>query len=331
MHLNSFILPLLALSASAAFLSGNITVPMTDIGNPGNPADSTATGNWGAVSYSYRISTYEITNSQYAAFLNAVAATDTHGLHDNRMNSTTNGGITQNGTSGSFSYTVNSGFANKPVNYVTFWDAARFANWMTNGQPTGSQGLGTTEDGMYFLNGATTPPDPSTVTRNTSAFQAGGYAIPSEDEWHKAAFYDPSNGYWDYATQSNIAPNAIGPNNTDPNSANYAGAVGTLTDFGAYALASSFYGTFDQNGNVWEWMDNPTGGTGTARAWRGGGFLATTDATDLVAGTRFPLSTTVASENGGFRLVTVPEPSVYAAILGAAGLMLVMVRRRTRR
>ena len=26
---------------------------------------------------------------------------------------------------------------NKPVNYVSFWDAARFANWLTNGQGSG--------------------------------------------------------------------------------------------------------------------------------------------------------------------------------------------------
>ena len=30
-------------------------------------------------------------------------------------------------------------WANRPVNYVNFWDAARFANWLHNGQPVGPQ------------------------------------------------------------------------------------------------------------------------------------------------------------------------------------------------
>ena len=41
-------------------------------------------------------------------------------------------------------------WADRPVNYVSFWDAARFANWLHNGQPTGAQGAGTTEDGAYI-------------------------------------------------------------------------------------------------------------------------------------------------------------------------------------
>jgi hypothetical protein len=38
-----------------------------------------------------------------------------------------------------------------PVNRVTWFDAARFANWMSNGQPTGAQTPRTTENGAYDL------------------------------------------------------------------------------------------------------------------------------------------------------------------------------------
>ncbi len=38
-----------------------------------------------------------------------------------------------------------------PVNFVSFWDGLRFANWLHNGQPTGAQGNSTTEDGAYTL------------------------------------------------------------------------------------------------------------------------------------------------------------------------------------
>src|SRR2546427_1462896 len=59
---------LIASSASA------ITIDWTPIGNPGNAADP-ATG-YGAVGYAYIIGTYDVTNAQYAAFLNARAASD---------------------------------------------------------------------------------------------------------------------------------------------------------------------------------------------------------------------------------------------------------------
>jgi hypothetical protein len=38
-----------------------------------------------------------------------------------------------------------------PVNYVSFYDALRFANWLHNGQPTGAQGNATTEGGAYTI------------------------------------------------------------------------------------------------------------------------------------------------------------------------------------
>jgi len=34
--------------------------------------------------------------------------------------------------------------SDKPVNYVSWFDAARFSNWMTNGQTSGG-----TETGVY--------------------------------------------------------------------------------------------------------------------------------------------------------------------------------------
>jgi len=56
-------------------------------------------------------------------------------------------GITQNGTSGNYTYSTANG--NKPVTYVSFWDAARFTNWLSNGQAAGVQGTTATETGKY--------------------------------------------------------------------------------------------------------------------------------------------------------------------------------------
>src|SRR5688572_21011686 len=74
---------LLALPAAA------VTIDWVAVGDPGNAPDTEVmndeTTGYGDVAYAYWISQYEITNTQYAEFLNAVAATDTHGLYDTDM------------------------------------------------------------------------------------------------------------------------------------------------------------------------------------------------------------------------------------------------------
>lgn len=104
------------------------------------------------------------------------------------MNSSPLGGITRSGTSGSYSYSVKTGFGDKPVNFVSFWDAARFTNWLTSGN---------TETGVYRLNNVTNPVN-NTITRDATAWANGGVAIASENEWYKAAYYDGNGGYFDY-------------------------------------------------------------------------------------------------------------------------------------
>ena len=168
---------------------GTVVIDLVDVGNPGNLADSTGLG---AVSYPYSIGRTEVTNDQYTEFLNAVAMTDTNMLYDAFMGSAGNGGITQSGSSGSFSYSVKPNMGNKPVNYVSFADAMRFVNWLHNGQPTGPQNASTTETGSYTVTG-TLPAE----TREANAT----FVIPSLDEWYKAAYHknDGATGnYFDY-------------------------------------------------------------------------------------------------------------------------------------
>src|SRR5437868_6059056 len=105
---------LIASSASA------IAIDWTFVGNPGNAADP-QTG-FGSVGSAYNIGIYEVTNSQYAAFLNAVGASDPNGLYNGNMSDNGNGPINQNGgivrtgLSGSYSYSTKAGFENRPVN-----------------------------------------------------------------------------------------------------------------------------------------------------------------------------------------------------------------------
>jgi formylglycine-generating enzyme required for sulfatase activity len=307
------IFSLAASFALATSASAMIEIPTSFVGDAGNAND----GSFGGVSYDYHIGTYEVTNSQYVAFLNAKGSANTHDIFNSSMESdSSHGGIQQAGTSGSFTYSAKAGFGNKPVNYVSFWDAARFSNWLTNGQ-----GSGDTENGVYVL--TPTAITNNTVTRNTTEWDAGGVAIASENEWHKAAYYSGSatgadgDGYWLYPTQSNTISNA---------DANYSGSGGTITDVGTYS--ASHYGTFDQGGNIYEWNDSIAG---PGRILRGGSFSS--NGTLLQASFRDAKSSTSENSTIGFRvssLASIPEPATYTAIFGCLVLAIGIVRRKGR-
>jgi formylglycine-generating enzyme required for sulfatase activity len=300
------------------------------IGDPGNACDTQSEGCFGAVAGTYRISEYETTNTQYAEFLNAVAGTDTNALYNTEMG-TGSGGITRSGSSGSFTYSVISGREQLPVNFVSFWDALRFANWLHNGQPTGAQGNATTEDGAYTL--TPTGIANNTIARNPEA----AVFVPSEDEWYKAAYYKgggTSAGYWDYPAASDTAPSAEPPAGTDftNGSANYNNVLGDLTDVGAYTAkpSDSAYGTFDQGGNVWEWNEAIV--FGSNRGLRGGGFNSSP--VDLGAAIRNGFGPPDEADVVGFRVASsvqpVPSLSPVGLLVLAAGLLGLVGYRRAR-
>jgi formylglycine-generating enzyme required for sulfatase activity len=226
------------------------------VGNAGNAPDATGLG---AVGYAYRLGKYDVTAAQYVAFLNSVAQSDPFGLYSPSMAGGADCGIQRSGVSGSFSYSVDVQHANRPVNFVSFGNAARFCNWLTNGQPAGSEDLTTTEDGSYYLNGATDNAVLKTVTRKANA----RFVLPTQDEWYKAAFHknDGVTGdYWAYPTQSDTPPVAETPPGSDepPGSANYMSVTGPthLTNVGAYTHSLGPYGTFDQGGLLYQWTDS---------------------------------------------------------------------------
>ena len=67
------------------------SIEWVTVGDPGNDDDDTG---FGAVGATYRISKYEVSNSQWAVFLNAVDATGANalGLYDDGMDSDARGG-----------------------------------------------------------------------------------------------------------------------------------------------------------------------------------------------------------------------------------------------
>ena len=95
-----------------------VTIEWVTVGDPGNACDPQSDGCYGAVDYVYRIGTYEVTNAEYAEFLNAVADTDTYWLYKGNMGSGL-GGITRTGRPGSFAYSAIVGRGAMPVMYVS--------------------------------------------------------------------------------------------------------------------------------------------------------------------------------------------------------------------
>ncbi|NDC63026.1 MAG: PEP-CTERM sorting domain-containing protein [Planctomycetia bacterium] len=296
-----------------------VTIDWVTVGDAGNAAYTASPGyQYGRVDYEYRIGKYEVTIGQYAQFLNAAAKSDPYGLWDSEMQSDRwVAGISRSGSSGAYTYSVmtNGGYSgNRPISYISWFDAARFANWMQNGQ-----GSASTETGAYTLNGAM---DGIVPGKNPGA----SIYIPTENEWFKAAYYKGGGtnaGYWKYATQSNSAPgNTIGGG---VNQANYyAGVYGYavtqsspasssqnnyLTDVGAFTNSPSAYGTFDQSGNVWEWNDYTGVEDSSNRGIRGGDWFENDYRVSSAERGSMPASW---DDIGylGFRLASLPQLSV---------------------
>ncbi len=325
-----------------AAMGQSVDIQTSLVGNPGNAPDTTG---FGSVDYNYEIGTNDVTISQYCTFLNDVATSDPYGLYNSAMTSMGNlfgeggvAGITQSGASGSYFYSVIGSSGNDPVTEVSWLDAARFCNWLDNGQPdTGTETLATTESGAYYLNGDLD------LTGTTGVETKGAGAtwwIPTENEWYKAAYYDPnlnggSGGYFTYATQSNTAPgNQVG---SGSNEANYNNGVYSvtqssslsptqdyLTPVGSFTNSASYYGTYDQNGDVFQWNDSIY--SGENRGYRGGSWLGSS--LYMESSQPFDASPTYESYLIGFRVATIPEPGSAMEVMGGMFLALAIGKRR---
>jgi len=223
------------------------------VGDPGNAADTTT---YGAVGYEYQIMKFEWTNSQYVEFLNAVDpdGTNPDSIYNSTMGSNARGGITNTGTTSGSRYAFKTNMGDKPVNYLSWWDAARVANWLQAGgtnSPTSISGSAVINSGAYTLSGATSGTAPA---KNVGA----QYWVPTENEWYKAAYYKGSGtnaGYWQYATQvTGTAPIAVG-----------ATSVGTGTSGGVSPVISGNFANYNL-GAVWS---GQTGNVTTVGSKRG--------------------------------------------------------------
>lgn len=181
----------------------------------------------GSVPYTFDIGEVEITTSQWVSFLNTVDPTgaNAHHLWDVAESAAVwpkYGSINRDlrAAPGQRYYLASPGWANRPYNQADFSRAARFINSLQNGRllskkvgyvttvsgatlktTTYAVRLSTnTETGMYTMSNPR-------ATRDTSR----GFALTSQDEWIKAAYFDPNGGgkfsYWDYPTNPGLFVN----------------------------------------------------------------------------------------------------------------------------
>jgi formylglycine-generating enzyme required for sulfatase activity len=197
----------------------------------------------GGVKYTYGIGEFEITVSQYVTFLNTVDpdGKNLRQLYEDHMNPSVwprYGSIAYSSTAsfGSHYSVAYPEWAQKPFAFGDFRRGAEFVNSLFNGKilsKTSSTSGGfkyvtykvrlspRTESGMYNMKS-------ETPTRQAST----GFVLPSNDEWVKAAYFDPKGGgtdsYWLYPTGPFKQPNVAVLNPT----------TGDVTNAGKQPLAT---------------------------------------------------------------------------------------------
>lgn len=234
-------------------------IDFVTVGNPGNAASSKGKG---SVPYTYEISKYEITNMEYCLFLNAVAAeSDPHSLFSSLMQEHFFGGIERKKIGDIFSYSCKSGYEHTPVVGLTWMSAVRFANWLHYNArnieldvPI-SQFINQTEgDGLHGAYDTRSIPQ----KRNSNAL----YWLPNEDEWLKAAYFTGST--WNESLFP-LGSNCYGDKG-------WAYPYPHIKPVGK-SVSPSYYGTFDQQGNAAEWIENGKDGHSLWKLAKGGSLI----------------------------------------------------------
>ena len=196
------------LSSSSSALNPLNLSNFVVVADANNVAD---TNGYGSVNTNYLIGKYSVTNCEYALFLNSVdpQGINPQGLYSLNMNSNVIGGISViSGNANGSKYVTKTNMSNKPVIYVSWFDAVRYCNWLHNGAltyNTTDNAASARNSGAYNVGTATTG---DAVAKESNA----AYHIPTENEWYKAAYYKGGStnaGYWLYATQSDATPTPV--------------------------------------------------------------------------------------------------------------------------
>jgi sulfatase modifying factor 1 len=238
------------------------------IGNPGNAADTadgdpitTGVQRYGAVAYTYKISQYEVTIAQM------------------RASGAGNGNETFWSALGT----------NAPASRVTLYEAMKYCNWLTSGDAN---------NGAYKFSGGVY----ESTDRASAVITYGKvYALPTEDEWYKAAYFKPDgSGYSRYANGTSTVPAKASDVSTGWN---YDKALDPSKAWTVDKGTVEQNGTFNMMGNVWEWMETPIG------VRRGGAYVHGLSYLSMTGRTSW--APTTENEGVGFRVVEIsPEPVI---------------------
>ena len=215
-------------------------VTITDVNN------IAASNGKGAVSYEYQISKFEITNSEYCEFLNSVAVTsDVYELFSPLMQEHFFGGIIrERSVDGDYTYKCKDGYADAPVVGLSWMSAIRYVNWLHYNAANIANNV---EVDLFFkqTEGNDTHGAYDTRSIPTGRNQNALYWLPNENEWLKAAFY--KGNFWeeDFLAEGSNCYTENGWAYPYP----HIKAVGRF-------VQPSYYGTYDQQGNAAEWIEN---------------------------------------------------------------------------
>ena len=283
--------------------ANTFNIDFVPIGNAGNVADTTG---FGAVPYYFNLGTYEISQAQ-------IDAATASGL----MN------VTGDHWTGS-----------QPAASIIWYQAAAFVNWLNTSRGY-SPAYNLTYNGAAWSMSLWSPAEASQIGgqnlyRNANAH----YFLPSENEWYKAAYYDPTanggaGGYWLYATGSNNNPGQVA-GGTAVGTAVYNALFSFKPAPIDFAGGPSPYGTMGQNGNVNEWQESAFDGvndnSSEIRVMRGGSYAeGAANMQSLARRGLAPNQNLAIYDNGlgtfGFRVASVatnvPEPSSTLLLLGS--------------